>query len=110
VEPAEEQAGRLLDRRPEPVSLGSVVVPEPPLQHLGEIGAINRSTVVDVALDLRITVEVDEQFEIITGELPQHQPISLNEHVHTGHCGVQPVSPAHAMIWGWRRRRRRGAR
>jgi hypothetical protein len=63
----------------------SFVVPEPPLQHRRELLPVDCSTVVDVALDLRITVQLYEQLEIIRGEPTQHQAIRFNEDVHVAH-------------------------
>lgn len=82
VEPADELARRLLDCRPKPVSLEVDVVPQPPLHRLVEVVEVDGRTVIYVTLHLWITVQVNNQPDVIGRELTQNQPISFKEDVH----------------------------
>ena len=93
VEPAEERAGRALDRRPEAVAVAAVVVGQPERQVVvAHLVAGRRRAAGDVAHDRRIAVEGDEVVEVVGGEPAQDQALGLE--VDDGDVTARPAPGA----------------
>ena len=82
---AKEISGWLPDRSPEAVAGESSVVAQECWKVLAfNLVARRRGTARDVPHHARVAVELHEQVGVVGSELPEHQPLGLQEYGHAG--------------------------
>src|SRR5947207_11100925 len=83
MEPADELVARLLYGGPEAVTVVALVVRKKGCEFIAlDLLARRRLPAGDVVHHLRIAVELNEEVDVLRGELPQRQSLCLQEDLH----------------------------